>query len=116
MGSLWYRRARVARSMQGLANAAILVALLALAGCPKEAPPRDSGVGGVSTEYMGAGGAPPLSGGMTGGDTMPPAGAGGEGSAGAGVGGVVGGMTGGEPPAGVGGEPPAGQGGMGPII
>jgi hypothetical protein len=117
MSSLWYRRARFARSMHRLAKMAFLAVVVGLTGCPEEAPPRDSGVGGVSTEYMGAGGAPPI-GGMTGGDTTP-AGAGGEGAAGAGsagAGGVVGGMSGGQPPAGQGGQPPAGQGGMGPIM
>jgi len=81
---------------------AIGVALIAaLAGCPavEQAPPRNvSGVGGEPTDFMGAGGAPPM---------------GGMGGSVAGIGGV-----GGEPPAGaggVGGEPPAGTGGVGGV-
>lgn len=105
MGLAWrYERVRCARWLDWVGTLASLGLLVSLVGCPAEAPPRDvGGVGGVSTEYMGAGGAPPL-GGMTGG------------SAGVGSGGAAGML----PPAGTGGPsgdgggaPPAGQGGTG---
>jgi hypothetical protein len=81
--------------------------ITSLLGCPAEAPPRDvSGIGGVPTEYMGAGGAPPMAG-MTGGTAGVGFGGAGGDQPPAGMGGV------GQPPAGTGGEPPAGQGSTG---
>jgi len=111
MGSaLRYERVRCASWLDLMSTLAGFGLLASLGGCPKEAPPRDvSGFGGVSTEYMGAGGAPPI-GGM------------------GGVAGVGSGGTAGDPPAGTsggdqappggmgGGEDPAGTGGMGPIM
>lgn len=111
MGQAWrYERVRCASRLSCLRALTTLALAIVLSACPEEAPPRDvSGVGGVPTEFMGAGGAPPV-GGMTGGSA-------GIGSGGGASGADPGGMSGGAPPAGIGGGvPPGGEGGMGPIM
>jgi hypothetical protein len=92
----------------------LLWIVVVLVGCPvEEAHPRNvSGVGGEPTDFMGAGGAPPLPMGGVGGMAGSVAGGVGGGQPPAGNGGSAGTIV----PAGSGGAPVGGEGGMGPIM